>query len=90
MTDDQDARIVFPCDDYPIKVVMRAAPGIRAAVDAVFARHFGPLAPDRNSARGSAQGNFLAVTYAMRVDHVEQLSALHLELRALDGVIMVL
>lgn len=82
-------RIIFPTD-YPIKVVARAAEDIRIRVDAVFARHFGPLPDGAVTARGSAQSNFIAFTYVMRVEHEDQLRALHGDLQGLEGVLMVL
>ncbi len=82
-------RISFPTD-YPIKVVARAAHDLRNRVDAVFVRHFGPLPPDSVTERSSAQSNFVALTYVMRVEHEGQLAALHGELQAMEGVLMVL
>jgi len=82
-------RIVFPAD-YPIKVVARASADVRARLDAVFARHFGEFEPARVTERASAQSNFVALTYLMRVQAEAQLGALHSELRAEDGVMLVL
>ena len=82
-------RIVFPAD-YPIKVVARASEDLRARVDAIFTRHFGEFEADRVSERASAQSNFVALTYLMRVQAEGQLSALHSDLRADDGVMLVL
>jgi len=82
-------RITFPAD-YPIKVVARPALDLRDRLDAVFARHFGELPADRVSERSSAQSNYLALTYVVRVERAEQLPALHVELRAVEEVLMVL
>jgi putative lipoic acid-binding regulatory protein len=82
-------RICFPTD-YPIKVVARESPDLRSQLDAVFAQHFGDIAPERVATRASAQRNFVALTYTMRVESETQLTALHGDLKALPGVIMVL
>ena len=82
-------KIVFPCD-YPIKVVARADDGLRARLDQVFAVHFGDFAGDRVTQRDSAQRNFVSFTYLMHVREVGQLGAVHAELQAIDGVVMVL
>jgi putative lipoic acid-binding regulatory protein len=82
-------RIEFP-SDYPIKVVARTEAALRARIDAIFARHFGAGAPAGAAERPSAQGNFIALTYLPRVEREEQLRALHAELTALEGVMVVL
>ncbi|HWL63751.1 MAG TPA: DUF493 domain-containing protein [Steroidobacteraceae bacterium] len=82
-------RIEFPAD-YPIKVVARIQPALRDRVDAIFARHFGPLAREGVGERLSSQGHFVSLTYLPRVETEEQLRALHGDLKALEGVMMVL
>jgi hypothetical protein len=82
-------KISFPAD-YPIKVVARAELKLRAEIDAIFERHFGTLPPGVPTERPSAQGNFMALTYPMRVERAEQLPALNAELQALPGVMFVL
>lgn len=82
-------KISFPCD-YPIKVVTRARDGLREQLDAIFTVHFGDFEASRVSIRESAQSNFISYTYLMVAQGVEQLSALHTELRGTEGVVMVL
>jgi putative lipoic acid-binding regulatory protein len=82
-------KISFPAD-YPVKVVARSELKLRAEIDAIFERHFGTLPPGAPAGRGSSQGNFMALTYVMRVDRVEQLAALNADLQALPGVLFVL
>jgi putative lipoic acid-binding regulatory protein len=82
-------RISFPVE-YPVKVVARAAPELRAQVDAAFLRHFGALAAEKVTARASANSNFVALTYVPVVQNEAQLHALHTDLKLLDGVVMVL
>ena len=82
-------RIEFPAD-YPIKVVARTLPTLRERIDAIFARHFGPQVAHGVGERQSAQGQFFSLTYVPRIDNEDQLRALHADLTALDGVMMVL
>ena len=82
-------RITFPAE-YPIKVIARADAGLRGRLDAVFARHFGDFHVDRVTMRPSANNSFVAYTYLMSVQDASQLGPLHVELQAVDGVIMVI
>jgi uncharacterized protein len=82
-------KITFP-SDYPIKVLARASTDLRQRIDAIFARHFGDFSPECVSVRDSAQSNFVALTYIMRVQTGEQLGPLTTDLQASDGVVMVL
>ena len=82
-------KIIFPCD-YPIKVVARASDDLRERIDAVFATHFGAFEAHRVAVRPSANANFVAFTYTMVVQHVDQLGKLHVELQASEGVVMML
>jgi uncharacterized protein len=82
-------RITFPTE-YPIKVVARAAPDLRARLDAIFVSHFGEFEANRVTERASGQRHFLALTYAMVVQGEDQLKALNAELQAAEGVVLVL
>jgi putative lipoic acid-binding regulatory protein len=82
-------RISFPTE-YPIKVIARAGEGLRQRLDELFARHFGEFHAHRVSERASAQSSFVSFTYLMEVKDAAQLAPLNEELRALEGVIMVL
>jgi putative lipoic acid-binding regulatory protein len=82
-------KISFPTD-YPVKVVARSELKLRAEIDAVFERHFGTLPPGNPVERPSAQGNFMALTYVMRVESAAQLPTLNADLQALPGVMFVL
>ncbi|MET0291765.1 MAG: DUF493 domain-containing protein [Steroidobacteraceae bacterium] len=83
-------RITFPCEQYPIKVVARAAVDLRPRIDAVFVRQFGAFAPERVVERNSTNQNFVSFTYLMDVNDVAQLGTLHVELMKEPGVVMVL
>ncbi len=82
-------RITFPTE-YPIKVVARASAELRTLVDAVFSHHFGVIPPESVTERASAQSNFVALTYVVVAQNEAQLAALHVDLKLLDGVMMVL
>jgi putative lipoic acid-binding regulatory protein len=82
-------KISFPTD-YPVKVVARSTLQLRAELDAIFERHFGALPPGTPTERPSAQGNFTALTYVIRVASADQLPPLNSELQALPGVMFVL
>ena len=82
-------KISFPTE-YPVKVVARRALQLRAELDAIFERHFGALPPGTPTERASAQGNFTALTYVIRVERADQLPPLNTELQALPGVMFVL
>lgn len=90
MTEPNETRINFPCEQYPIKVVARAGEDLRVRIDAVFARQFGDFDPGRVVERTSAQLNFIAFTYLMDVSDVAQLGVLHVELMKERDVVMVL
>ena len=82
-------KISFP-SDYPVKVVARSDLKLRAEVDVIFERHFGTLPPGNPVERPSGQGNFVSLTYVMRVEEPGQLVALNADLQALPGVLFVL
>ena len=79
----------FPTD-YPVKVVGRPDAGFRERVHAIVLRHAPAHEPARTSERLSANGNFLAVSYLLRAESREQIEALVAELKACDGVLMLL
>ena len=82
-------RIRFPVE-YPVKVVARATPDLRARLDAAFELHFGAMPPDKVSQRASANSNFVALTYVPVVQSEAQLRALHADLKHMEDVVMVL
>jgi uncharacterized protein len=84
-----DPLLKFPTD-YPIKVVGRASATLRAAADAVIARHVPDFDPARASERASANGNFVSISYTIRAVSAEQVAALAAELNACEGVLLVL
>ena len=79
----------FPTD-YPIKVVGRPSDEFRARVHAIMVRHVPSLDPDQVSERLSENGNFLSISYPLRADSREQIEALVAELKACEGVLIIL
>jgi len=81
--------LVFPAD-YPIKVVGRPSDEFRARVHAIVLRHVPSLDTDRITERLSENGNFLSISYPLRADSREQIEALIADLKACEGVLIIL
>jgi putative lipoic acid-binding regulatory protein len=79
----------FPTD-YPIKVVGQASDELRAHVHAVMLRHAPGLDPDRIRERLSEEGKYLSVTYTIRAESREQVVELVNDLKATEGVMMII
>ena len=79
----------FPTD-YPIKIIGRPSDEFRARVHAVVLRHAPALEAERVSERLSGNGNFLSISYNLLAESREQIEALIEELKACDGVMMLL
>lgn len=89
MTDPTPGRLHFPCD-YPIKVMVRAAPGVREQVDAIVRRHAGPIGSESVTERNSARNRYLGITYVIRARDEAQIAELFSALKAFPPVLMVL
>jgi putative lipoic acid-binding regulatory protein len=89
MTTDAPNRLSFPCD-YPIKVMVRVADGVRSQIDAIVERHAGPLDVAGVTQRASAQGNFLGITYVIRASSEDQIAQLFAALKQCPQVMLVL
>jgi putative lipoic acid-binding regulatory protein len=79
----------FPTD-YPLKVVGRPADEWRARVHAIVLRHVPALEAGRVSERLSANGNFVSLSYLLPAESRAQIEALVRELKACEGVVMLL
>ncbi|CAE6938928.1 MAG: hypothetical protein CMK72_02375 [Pseudomonadaceae bacterium] len=92
MTDTETAapKIEFPCERYPIKVIGDAGDGFLDLIIEVVQRH----APDFDTStavmRDSRNGRFISVQVLITATGVEQLQAIHVDLRATGRVHMVL
>jgi putative lipoic acid-binding regulatory protein len=82
-------RLTFPCD-YPIKVMVRALPGIRTHIDAIIERHAGPIDLSTVVERRSAQDNFIGLTYTIRAAGGDQIAQLFDALKTCPDVLLVL
>lgn len=79
----------FPTD-YPIKIVGRPSDEFRARVHAIMLRHAPTLDPDRVTERLSENRNFLSISYVIRAESAEQVVALATDLKACEGVLMLI
>ena len=79
----------FP-GDYPLRVVGRPEDGFRARVHAIVLRHAPLTTAERVSERLSANGSFLSIAYSLPAESRAQIEALIAELRACEGVLMLI
>jgi uncharacterized protein len=89
VVDESTPLLQFPTD-YPIKVVGRPSDEFRARVHAIMLRHAPTLDPDQVSERLSENGNFLSISYMIRAESREQVVALANDLKAAEGVLMII
>ncbi len=89
-TDVQAPKIEFPCERYPIKVIGDAGEGFAELVVEVIQRHAPGLDSSTLTRRDSRNGRYLSVQVLITATGVEQLQAIHLDLRATGRVHMVL
>ncbi len=90
MTEPTAPKIEFPCERYPIKVIGEAGDGFTELVVEVLQRHAPDLDPSTLVTRDSRNGRFLSVQLLITATGVEQLQAIHVDLRATGRVHMVL
>jgi uncharacterized protein len=91
MSNDTPApKIEFPCPRYPVKVIGDAGADFAQLVAEVVQRHAPDLDHSTLSVRDSRNGRFLSVQLLITATGVEQLQAIHLDLRATGRVHMVL
>ncbi len=86
----QPPKIEFPCERYPIKVIGDAGEGFSDMVVEVIRRHAPNFDETTLVARDSRNGRFLSVQVLITATSVEQLQAIHVDLRATGRVHMVL
>lgn len=89
-TDIQAPKIEFPCERYPIKVIGEAGDDFVELVIEVFLRHAPDLDRGTLVLRDSRTGKFQTVQLLITATSIEQLEALHGDLRATGRVHMVL
>jgi putative lipoic acid-binding regulatory protein len=86
----QPPKIEFPCERYPIKVIGDAGEGFSETVVEVIRRHAPSFDETTLVTRDSRNGRFLSVQVLITATSVEQLQAIHVDLRATGRVHMVL
>jgi uncharacterized protein len=79
----------FPTD-YPIKVIGRPTAEFRARIHAIVLRHVPALEASHVSEHLSKNGNYLSISYAIRAESREQMTALAADLTACEGVLLVI
>lgn len=89
-SDVQAPKIEFPCPNYPIKVIGEAGADFADLVIQVIERHAPGLDSSTLVIRDSRNGRFLSVQVLITATGVEQLQAIHVDLRATGRVHMVL
>lgn len=85
----ESSLLEFPTE-YPVKVVGRVDPALRARIDAVVGTHVPDFDLARATERRSGKDNFVAYTYPLHVTSRAQVVALVEALQACEGVLMVL
>jgi len=84
-----ESPLKFPCD-FPIKVIGRSDSGFEAEALGIVRRHVSDFEADNMRSAASRNGNYLSVTFTVRVSSRAQLDDLYRELTACKAVLMVL
>ncbi|PCH58778.1 MAG: hypothetical protein COC19_08200 [SAR86 cluster bacterium] len=79
----------FPCD-YPVKVIGFSSDTFEADIVAVFEQHCGKITDAMIKKNPSKKGNYVSVTVTIQATGEAQLQTLFAELKAIDGIKMVL
>ncbi|TVZ37820.1 hypothetical protein P886_2165 [Alteromonadaceae bacterium 2753L.S.0a.02] len=90
MGEQQPPKIEFPCPDYVIKCMGLATASYREAVLTVMERHAPGFDITKVSVRDSRNGTFQSVSVFITATGVEQLQAIHEDLKKLPETKMVL
>lgn len=89
MVDEPPPVLEFPTD-YPIKVIGRPTAEFRARIHAIVLRHVPALEASHVTEHLSKNGNYISISYALRADSREQMSALAAELKDCPDVLLVI
>ena len=90
MSEQEAPKIEFPCEDYPVKVMCSSGEHVHEYVVSVMHKHVADLDVERITVRESSKGRFMSVTFFITATGVDQLEALHVELRSHKDVHMVI
>lgn len=88
--DQQAPKIEFPCENYPIKVLGDADQEMHSLVIEVMERHAPGFDQTRITVNASSKGRFQSVTVWITATGIEQLTAIHEDLRVSKKVKMVI
>lgn len=74
-------KIEFPCENYPIKVLGESGPELHSYVIEIMERHAPGFDQTRITINESSKGRFQSLTLWITATGVDQLSAIHNDLR---------
>lgn len=83
-------KIEFPCEDYPVKVMGEAGVEYHEFAVEIMERHAPGLDRTRITVRDSRNGTFQSITFFITATGIDQLQALHEELKSSSKTKMVL
>lgn len=89
-TEQEAPKIEFPCPDYPIKVIGRAAPDFKELVIDIVRKHAPDLDLSKVEEQPSSKGTFTSIRMKITATGPEQLDALHQGLKDSGRVQMVI
>jgi uncharacterized protein len=90
MSEQKPPKIEFPCENYPIKVLGDASQEMHTFVIEVMERHAPGFDQTRITINESSKGRFQSLTIWITATGVEQLTAIHEELRVSTSIRMVM
>lgn len=90
MTQQDPPKIEFPCPGYPIKVLGDAGDTLKATVIDVMQVHAPDFDATRLKIKSSGKGRYQSITVYITATGIEQLQAIHRDLRACSAVKIVL
>jgi uncharacterized protein len=89
VVDEPPPVLEFPTD-YPIKVIGRPTAEFRARIHSIVLRHVPALEASHVTEHLSKNGNYISISYALRAESREQMSALAAELKDCPDVLLVI
>ncbi len=84
-----DSPLKFPCD-FPIKAIGRSDSGFEARALGIVRHHVPEFETDKMRTAVSRRGNYLSVTFTVRVSSRRQLDDLYRGLTACKAILMVI
>jgi len=86
----QPPKIEFPCENYPIKVLGESSKDMHRFVIEIMERHAPGFDQTRITINESSKGRFQSLTIWITATGVDQLSAIHNDLRVNSMIKMVM